>query len=205
MGERVPRLPVEEMVRRVGVGFVRLEQALQRPVVHGRRGEPARGRGVRAEPVGQGQLLGHGVDLVGGQVLDLKAEKSKPTLSALQTIDRLKTGALIKAACTLGCLASKKYDEQKIAAASVYAENIGLAFQIVDDILDVTSDTATLGKPVGSDARNDKATYVTIFSLDEARRMAREAVGKAVQALEPLGPQAWFLKELVEHLLVRVH
>ena len=62
-----------------------------------------------------------------------------------------------------------------------------------------------LGKPVGSDARNDKATYVTIFSLDEARRMAREAAGKAVQAQEPLGPQAWFLKELVEHLLVRVH
>ena len=82
---------------------------------------------------------------------------------------------------------------------------MGLTFQITDDILDVVGDEALLGKPVGSDARNDKATYVTIFSLDEARRMAREAVGKAVQALEPLGPQAWFLKELVEHLLVRVH
>lgn len=69
-----PRLPVEEMVRRVGVGFVRLEQALQRPVVHGRRGEPARGRGVRAEPVGQCQSRGYGVDLGGGQVL---AEQSR--------------------------------------------------------------------------------------------------------------------------------
>ena len=82
---------------------------------------------------------------------------------------------------------------------------MGLTFQITDDILDVVGDEALLGKPVGSDVRNDKATYVTIFSLDEARRMACEAADKAVQALEPLGPQAWFLKELVEHLLVRVH
>lgn len=74
MGERVPRLPVEEMVRRVGIGLVRLEQALQCPVVHGRRGEPLCGCGVRAEPVGQGQLLGHGMDLGGGQVL---AEQSR--------------------------------------------------------------------------------------------------------------------------------
>ena len=74
MGERVPRLPVEEMIRRVGVGFVRLEQALERAVVHGRGDEPSRGRGVRAEPVGQGQLLGHGMDLGGGQVL---AEQSR--------------------------------------------------------------------------------------------------------------------------------
>ena len=74
LGERVPRLPVEEMVRRVGIGFVRLEQALERPVVHGRGDEPLCGCGVRAEPVGQGQLLGHGVDLVGGQVL---AEQSR--------------------------------------------------------------------------------------------------------------------------------
>ena len=73
-GERVPRLPVEEMVRRVGIGFVRLEQALERPVVHGRGDEPLCGCGVRAEPVGQGQLLGHGVGLVGGQVL---AEQSR--------------------------------------------------------------------------------------------------------------------------------
>lgn len=141
--------------------------------------------------------------MVGGQVLDLKAEKSKPTLSALQTIDRLKTGALIKAACTLGCLASEKYDGQKIAAASVYAENIGLAFQIVDDILDVTSDTATLGKPVGSDDKNEKITYVKLMGIGKSQETVDELTKEAVNALGVFDGDTSFLEKLAYKLALR--
>ena len=141
--------------------------------------------------------------MVGGQVLDLKAEKSKPTLSALQTIDRLKTGALIKAACTLGCLASEKYDGQKIAAASVYAENIGLAFQIVDDILDVTSDTATLGKPVGSDDKNEKITYVKLMGVEKSQETVDELTKEAVNALGVFDGDTSFLEKLAYKLALR--
>ena len=136
-------------------------------------------------------------------MLDLKAEKSKPTLSALQTIDRLKTGALIKAACTLGCLASEKYDGQKIAAASVYAENIGLAFQIVDDILDVTSDTATLGKPVGSDDRNEKITYVKLMGIEKSQETVDELTKEAVNALGVFDGDTSFLEKLAYKLALR--
>ena len=141
--------------------------------------------------------------MVGGQVLDLKAEKSKPTLSALQTIDRLKTGALIKAACTLGCLASEKYDGQKIAAASVYAENIGLAFQIVDDILDVTSDTATLGEPVGSDDKNEKITYVKLMGIEKSQETVDELTKEAVNALGVFDGDTSFLEKLAYKLALR--
>lgn len=76
-----------------------------------------------------------------------------------------------------------KYDGQKIAAASVYAENIGLAFQIVDDILDVTSDTATLGKPVGSDDKNEKITYVKLMGIEKSQETVDELTKEAVNAL----------------------
>ena len=122
--------------------------------------------------------------MVGGQVLDLKAEKSKPTLSALQTIDRLKTGALI-------------------AAASVYAENIGLAFQIVDDILDVTSDTATLGKPVGSDDKNEKITYVKLMGIEKSQETVDELTKEAVNALGVFDGDTSFLEKLAYKLALR--
>ena len=80
---------------------------------------------------------------------------------------------------------------------------MGLTFQITDDILDVIGDEAVIGKPVGSDEKNDKATYVTIFSLEEARRMAKEAAQQAIDAIAPLGEQAWFLRDLVSYMLVR--
>ena len=127
--------------------------------------------------------------MVGGQVLDLKAEKSKPTL--------------IKAACTLGCLASEKYDGQKIAAASVYAENIGLAFQIVDDILDVTSDTATLGKPVGSDDKNEKITYVKLMGIEKSQETVDELTKEAVNALGVFDGDTSFLEKLAYKLALR--
>ena len=84
-----------------------------------------------------------------------------------------------------------------------YAEQFGLAFQITDDILDVTGTEAALGKPVGSDEKNNKATYVSVYSLPEARRMAQEAVNEAVAALGRFGDRAWVLRSLAEYLLTR--
>ena len=98
-------------------------------------------------------------------------------------MDRKKTGALMVAACKLGCI-SAGADEKKLSAASEYAENIGLAFQIVDDVLDITSSTEQLGKPVGSDNENEKSTYAALLGVDECRRIARELTEKAVAALD---------------------
>lgn len=121
--------------------------------------------------------------MVGGQTLDLANEESSDvTVARLEETDRLKTGALIRCACELGCNAAKANNEQ-YEAAKVYAENLGIAFQIVDDILDVTGDEATLGKAVGSDAQNGKATYVTLLGLDGAKARAEDLTNKALLAL----------------------
>ena len=122
--------------------------------------------------------------MVGGQTLDLANEESSDvTVERLAETDKLKTGALIRCACELGCNAVKANNAQYEAAKS-YAENLGIAFQIVDDILDVTGDEATLGKAVGSDETNGKATYVTLLGLDGAKAKAEELTNKALLALE---------------------
>ena len=143
--------------------------------------------------------------MVGGQAFDLASDGDMAIgREGMELLHHSKTGVIFKAAIDMAAIVAEASPQQR-QALDAYASYMGLTFQITDDILDVVGDEALLGKPVGSDARNDKATYVTIFSLDEARRMACEAADKAVQALEPLGPKACFLKELVEHLLVRVH
>lgn len=122
--------------------------------------------------------------MVGGQTLDLANEESSDvTVERLAETDKLKTGALIRCACELGCNAAKANNAQ-YEAAKAYAENLGIAFQIVDDILDVTGDEATLGKAVGSDETNGKATYVTLLGLDGAKAKAEELTNKALLALE---------------------
>lgn len=122
--------------------------------------------------------------MVGGQTLDLANEESSDvTVERLAETDKLKTGALIRCACELGCNAAKANNAQ-YEAAKEYAENLGIAFQIVDDILDVTGDEATLGKAVGSDETNGKATYVTLLGLDGAKAKAEELTNKALLALE---------------------
>ena len=122
--------------------------------------------------------------MVGGQTLDLANEESSDvTVERLAETDKLKTGALIRCACELGCNAAKANNAQ-YEAAKAYAENLGIAFQIVDDILDVTGDETTLGKAVGSDETNGKATYVTLLGLDGAKAKAKELTNKALEALE---------------------
>lgn len=121
--------------------------------------------------------------MVGGQVLDLQFEETKPTVEEILKMYSLKTCGLIKASCVLGCLTSNDYDENKILAAIEYAENLGIAFQIQDDILDIEGDVVSLGKPVGSDAKNDKSTIVKYFGLDRSKELVKEYTDKAISAL----------------------
>lgn len=140
--------------------------------------------------------------MVGGQVLDLEGEGRRLDLAALRKIHMGKTGALFCAAIRSGAiLAGAK--EEELAALTLYAERFGLAFQITDDILDVTGDEAAIGKPVGSDVRNEKATYVTLTSLEEAQKLAEAAVSEAVEALRIFDERAAFLRELALFLLRR--
>ena len=141
--------------------------------------------------------------MVGGQAFDLASEGNTSIgREGLELLHYSKTGIIFKAAIELAAVLGDAGEAQK-KALDTYAFYMGLTFQITDDILDVVGDEAALGKPVGSDVKNDKATYVTIFSLDEARRMAEEAAEKATAAVEPLGPKAWFLRDLVSYMLVR--
>lgn len=140
--------------------------------------------------------------MVGGQAMDLEAEGRSISMEELSKLHMGKTGALFHAAIRSGALLAGA-DTAKLAALTEYADKFGLAFQITDDILDVVGDEAVIGKPVGSDERNDKSTYVTLTSLDEAGRLARQAVDGSLAALAPLGDEAEFLRELVRRLLTR--
>lgn len=119
--------------------------------------------------------------MVGGQVIDLQNEGKKVSVEEIEKMDALKTGELIRVACVIGCIAAGR--EDKIPYAEEFARCEGLAFQIVDDILDVTSDTQTLGKPVGSDSENDKCTYVSLLGLEKSKEIVSELTVKAKAAL----------------------
>ncbi len=140
----------------------------------------------------------------GGQSIDLEAEghQMAMTIDDLRKMHEAKTGALFRAAIRSGAIVAGAKPEE-LAALTRYADCFGLAFQITDDILDVVGDEAVIGKPVGSDERNEKSTYVTLTSLDEAKKMAADAVNEAVDALNMFGDKAAFLRELVKSLLNR--
>lgn len=120
--------------------------------------------------------------MVGGQVIDLQSEGKKADLDTLRQMDEKKTAALIEAACMMGCIAAGA-DDEKVKAAERYAYHIGVAFQIVDDILDVTSTTEELGKAVGSDRENDKSTYVSLLGIEKCRELVDAYTKEAVAAL----------------------
>ena len=140
--------------------------------------------------------------MVGGQAIDMESEGKSITMDELRKMHMGKTGALFRAAIRSGAILAGA-GETELNALTRYAEAFGLAFQITDDILDVIGDENEIGKPVGSDERNHKSTYVTLTSLEKARQLAKDAVDEAVLALEPFGDKAWFLKELVEFLISR--
>ena len=146
-----------------------------------------------------------GIDgMVGGQVIDLQSEGKAIELSTLEALQEGKTAALLTAACVMGArLAGADADKEE--AARAFGFNVGLSFQIVDDILDVTASAEELGKPVGSDEDNEKVTYVSLLGLDEARRLAAERTQTAIQALDVFGEEAESLRHLAQALLTRNH
>lgn len=140
--------------------------------------------------------------MVGGQALDMESEDTQISMETMKNIHLGKTGALFRAAIRSGAILGGA-SEEALEALTVYADNFGLAFQITDDILDVIGDEAVIGKPVGSDEKNHKSTYVTLTSLEEARKLAQEAVDTAIDALKIFGEEADFLRELVAYLVKR--
>lgn len=146
-----------------------------------------------------------GIDgMVGGQVIDLQSEGKAIELSTLEALQEGKTAALLTAACVMGARLAGASPERE-EAARLFGYNVGLSFQIVDDILDVTASAEQLGKPVGSDADNEKVTYVSLLGLDEARRLAAERTQTALEALNVFGEDAASLRQLAEALLTRNH
>lgn len=117
-------------------------------------------------------------------------------------MDRLKTGALIKAACVMGVIVAGGSNEAKRAAAS-YAEKLGQAFQVVDDILDVIGNEETLGKPIGSDAESEKSTYVSLLGLEMSQIFAKKLTDEALSSLEFFGDEAEYLRDFSKKLLSR--
>nr|WP_242521476.1 farnesyl diphosphate synthase [Motiliproteus sp. SC1-56] len=142
--------------------------------------------------------------MVAGQVVDTQAAGGPMTLEALETMHALKTGALIRASVTLGAL-SAGADTAALKALERYAEAIGLAFQVQDDILDIESDTQTLGKRQGADIARDKPTYPALLGLEEAKAKARKLQATAIEALAPFNDRAGLLRAIAAYIIERDH
>ncbi|QXI27891.1 (2E,6E)-farnesyl diphosphate synthase [Pseudomonas vanderleydeniana] len=141
--------------------------------------------------------------MVGGQAIDLGSVGIKLDQKALETMHRHKTGALIEASVTLGALASVNVQKDELKSLQTYAQAIGLAFQVQDDILDVESDTATLGKRQGADIARDKPTYPALLGLEAAKAYALELRDQALHALRPFDAAAEPLRELARYIVER--
>ena len=142
--------------------------------------------------------------MCGGQAIDLAAVGCRLTLDELERMHRMKTGALLAAAVRMGAAAGGA-DAATAEAAADYGRSLGLAFQIVDDVLDVEGTAQSLGKTAGKDARENKPTYVSVLGLPAAKARALQLHGEALAALAPLGPQARRLRELADYIVGRTH
>ncbi|CAN7721969.1 polyprenyl synthetase family protein [Pseudoduganella sp. LjRoot289] len=152
------------------------------------------------------RLLAHAsgsAGMCGGQAIDLDSVGLSLTLEQLERMHQLKTGALLRASVVLGALAGKDLGEAETAALNDYARAIGLAFQVVDDVLDATADSATLGKTAGKDAADNKPTYVSILGLEPSRVLAEKLRLDAHAALAPFGDKALRLRELADLIVQR--
>ena len=140
--------------------------------------------------------------MIGGQVLDMAGENQSLSLDELQRIHRMKTGALLTAACRLGAIAASA-GEPALAGVSAYGQHLGIAFQIVDDVLDVTATPEQLGKRTNKDAGKGKNTYPALLGLEESKRAAREHLDAAIGALAAFGPRAERLRTLARFVVER--
>jgi geranylgeranyl diphosphate synthase type II len=140
--------------------------------------------------------------LIGGQVADLEAEGREIDAASLERIHRSKTGALLTA-CTRGGAILAGAGEPELTHITSYGQSIGLAFQVVDDILDATEASEQLGKTAGKDRTAAKATYVRVHGLEQARATAGRLLGEALGAVAPLGPRGWLLEGLARLIVER--
>ena len=140
--------------------------------------------------------------MVGGQVVDIESEGKEIDSAELDYIHQHKTGALLKTSVRIGALMGEA-SEKELTALTTYAEKIGLAFQIVDDILDVEGSSEKLGKAVGSDSNKDKATFPAIYGLAESKRLAAKTIQEAKDSLEVFGDEASILKDLADYIIQR--
>lgn len=168
-----------------------------------------------ATGIGQSGALDTGLPpgMIGGQVVDIESEGSQPTAALVETIHRAKTGALITTSIVSGGLlglaaegkAPRQGNDGPIERLRTFGEKAGLAFQIVDDILDVTQSSAELGKTAGKDTASIKATWPAVFGLEQSRHDADALIADAFAALEPFGRAADPLKSLAHYLTARTH
>jgi farnesyl diphosphate synthase len=170
-------------------------EVLAHPDTHG---DPA----VRCELVGALATAAGPAGMVGGQMIDLIAERQKLDIGAITRLQRMKTGALIAFACEAGAILAKAPGEPRMALRG-YAHDLGLAFQIADDLLDVEGSAAETGKPVGADAEAGKATFVSILGVERARAQAELLVRQAVAHLELFGQRAELLREAARFVITR--
>jgi len=151
-------------------------------------------------------IKGSGTDgMITGQAIDLAAVDHQLSLSQLQRMHSYKTGALIHASVLMGAIATEQASEQQLQLLGSYADAIGLAFQVQDDILDVTADTETLGKQQGADAALNKPTYVSLLGLDGAMEKAGELYQQALTALESFDKRAASLRQIADYIVRRSH
>jgi geranylgeranyl diphosphate synthase type II len=142
--------------------------------------------------------------MIGGQVLDLEGEGTKPTAESVDAIHRAKTGALIRVSIVTGGVYAGATPED-VERLTVFGRKAGLAFQIVDDVLDVTQDSAHLGKTAGKDLTSDKATWPAVFGIEASRRDAARLIDEAFAALAPYGSAADGLKTVARYLVERTN
>ncbi|EGC16937.1 Farnesyl diphosphate synthase [Kingella denitrificans] len=143
--------------------------------------------------------------MAGGQAIDLANVGKDMKQPALEQMHGLKTGALIRAAVQLGGLSCPQITADQLARLDAYAAKLGLAFQVIDDVLDCEADTATLGKTAGKDADNNKPTYVKLMGLQAARKYAEQLVREAVTELAVFDERAQYLRQLAEYVVARNH
>lgn len=143
--------------------------------------------------------------MAGGQAIDLANVGKDMKQPALEQMHGLKTGALIRAAVQLGGLSCPQITDSQLARLDAYAAKLGLAFQVIDDVLDCEADTATLGKTAGKDADNNKPTYVKLMGLQAARKYAEQLVREAVAELAVFDERAQYLRQLAEYVVARNH
>ncbi len=140
--------------------------------------------------------------MIGGQIADIESEGKKVGIDTVEFIHRLKCGALIEASMLIGAILSGASEHEQTLIEQIGAD-VGYAFQIQDDILDVTSTAEVLGKPIGSDSKNEKSTYVSIKGLEQAKQDVAEISARAIDTLDSLPYENPFLKELINMLINR--